>query len=511
MHTEYILGIDVGTTVTKSALFDLAGNEVARGAAETPVQYLHDSWAELDMLAVWQGVVESIQQLLTTAQTVPNDAIRAIGITGQGDGTWLVDQQHRPVRPAILWLDGRTADFVRDCQRSGVSDQFYQITGTVLNTSNQAGHLHWLQTHEPDRLAQAHAALRAKDWIFLNLTGIISTDESDASYTFFSLKDRAYADQVWELLGIGAWRTLTPPARPSYENVGELLPTVAEALGLRAGTPVVAGPFDAVAAAVGVGALAPGAASTILGTAGIHQIALGQPNSDPVNVGYTMCHAPANRWMRLLPTMSCTQNLQWIVDQLFQAEVEAARANGQSAWSALEALAAASPVASNGVMYHPYIDPAGERAPFVRPEVRAQFTGIDIHNSRGDLLRAVYEGVMLAALDCYRYLPTKLDSLQLAGGGARSPFWAQLFADGLGCPVSIVEGDELSAKGAAMNAGVAVGIYASFADAAAQTIRPGTTYIPNAEITGRYQELAERYRQTYTAMFPVWKANATQP
>lgn len=503
----HILGIDAGSSIIKATLFDLNGHEVARAGVECPAQHPHPGWAELEMEAVWQGVVESVRRLLQEGAIAATD-IRAVGITGQGDGTWLVDADHRPVRPAILWSDSRTADFVRAAQTNGLSEAVFQITGTVLNTSNMAAQIRWLATHEPETLARAQYALRAKDWIFLQMTGVVSTDESDASYTFFALKERAYSHEIWDLLEVGAWRHLAPPVRPAYENRAELLPTVADQLGLRAGTPVVAGPLDAVAVAVGVGAIEIGDACTSLGTAGIHQIVLGQPDAAPANVGYTICHAPANRWLRLLPTMSCTSNLQWAVDHFFQAEVTAARDQGKSSWAALEALAAQVPVGSNGVMFHPYIDPAGERAPFVRPEVRAQFTGLTSHHSRADLLRAVYEGVLLSALDCYAHLPAQVKELKLGGGGARSNLWAQLFADALGAPVVVVEGEEFGAKGAAINAGVAIGIYASYQDAAAQTIRPARRYEPNPAQRPIYQELLHLYRATYQAMFPIWEQRA---
>lgn len=502
--STYLIGIDAGTSVIKSTLFDLAGHELARAAVDAPVDYPHPGWAELDMQVVWQGVVASVQKLLAAAPYVDAQAIAALGVTGQGDGTWLVDANHAPVRPAILWLDGRTADLIRTWQQDGTGEEFFRITGTVLNTSNQAAHLHWLQIHEPATLRRARYALRAKDWIFLRLTGVISTDESDASYTYFDHRQRRYSESVWPLLGIAAWRHLCPPAQPAYQNVAALLPDVAALLGLAPGTPIVAGPLDAVAVAVGVGALEPGDACTSLGTAGIHQFVLDQPNSAPANVGYTMCHAPAGRWVRLLPTMTCTLNLQWFVDEFFQAEVAAARQRGVEIWPELEALAAKVPIGSNGVMYHPYLDLAGERAPFVRPEARAQFSGLAIGHRRAELLRAVYEGVMLSGLDCYTTLPMQVRTLRLGGGGARSALWAQMFADALGAPVQLVEGQEFGAKGAALNAGVAVGCYASFADAASQTIRLARTYQPDQAKQALYHELLQLYRATYQAMFPVW-------
>lgn len=504
----YILGIDAGTSVIKSTLFDLSGHEVARAAVDSPTQHPQPGWAELDMLQVWQAVVDSVHQLRAQSAVWNADTIRAVGITGQGDGTWLVGRDLQPIRPAILWSDGRTADYVRAAHQSGLAETIFAITGTVLNTSNMAAQLHWLAAHEPATLAQARAALRAKDWIFLQMTGEIRTDESDAAHTFFRLSNRAYSDEIWAHFDIAEWLHLRPPVCPSYENRAPLLPAVAETLGLAAGTPIVAGPLDAIAVAVGVGAIASGDACTSLGTAGIHQIVLDQPDSTPANVGYTMCHAPANHWLRLLPTMACTPNLQWAVDEFFQPEIQTAQRSGESYWPHIESLAAAVPIGSNGVMFHPYIDPAGERAPFVRSEARAQLTGLEARHGRADILRAVYEGVMLSGLDCYSKLPTPVTELKLGGGGARSALWAQMFADGLGAPVVVVEGEEFGAKGAAINAGVATGIYDSFAQAAAQTIRPARRYEPQPGNSAIYQELLVIYQATYRAMFPVWEARS---
>ena len=156
----------------------------------------------------------------------------AIGVTGQGDGTWLVDANQQPVRPAILWSDGRTAALVEQCQRSGLSAELFQITGTALNTCNQALQLRWLQENEPETLAQTAAVLRAKDWIFLKLTGVVSTDETDASHTYFSAQRRAYDERVFQLLGIERWRRAIPPAPSCVNNRAELRPEVAAQLGL---------------------------------------------------------------------------------------------------------------------------------------------------------------------------------------------------------------------------------------------------------------------------------------
>ena len=156
-------------------------------------------------------------------------------------------------------------------------------------------------------------------------------------------------------------------------------------------------------------------------------------------------------------------------------------------------------------MYHPYIDPAGERSPFVSPSARAQFTGLSIQHRRQVLLRAVYEGVVFSPLDCYDTMGVPVSELRLAGGGARSGLWAQMFADALGCPVVVSDGQEYGAKGAVINAGVAMGVYASYADGVARTVRAARHFAPDPARREDYAVLLQVYRSVRDAMLPVWE------
>lgn len=501
---SFLLGIDAGTTVIKSTLFALDGSEAAGASHPSSLLAPRPGWAEADMEAVWRAVVQTVQGALAEVGIGAADVL-AVGVTGQGDGTWLVDAGGQPVRPAILWSDGRTGAFVQEAHRAGLSAEVFRITGTALNTCNQALHLRWLQEHEPQTVANTAAVLRAKDWIFLRLTGVVSTDETDASHTYFSAHERCYAESIFPLLGIEPWRDKLPPARPPVQNAAGLLPAVAAQLGLRPGTPITAGPFDVAASALGAGAIAVGDACSVLGTAGVHQIVVDRPVLEPANLGYNMCYAPPDRLMRLLPSMASTPNLQWFAREFCAGERAAAAEQGANLWDELERLAAGVPRGSDGVMYHPYIDPAGERAPFVCPAARAQFSGLSIQHDRSVLLRAVYEGVALSVLDCYRALGVPVAELRLAGGGAASPLWAQILADALGCPVTVAEGREYGAKGAVMTAGIAIGAYASYADAVARTVRTARRYQPDAAGTAGYAVLLQIYRSTYQAMLPVWE------
>ncbi len=504
MSRFYLLGIDAGTTVIKSTLFDLQGREIAVAAHDSSFVSPQPGWAESDMRMVWQAVQATLRQVLARA-AIPAEQVLAVGVTGQGDGTWLVDRSGTPVRPAILWSDGRTAASVKQLWQAGVGSAIFAITGTALNTCNQAIHLRWLQEHEPATLASTAAVLRAKDWLFLCLTGVVSTDATDASHTYFSVRTQAYDERILRLLGVERWAPAIPAAPRPAANQAPLLDPVAVALGLRPGTPVVAGPFDVAASALGAGAALPGDACSVLGTAGVHQVMVDRPVLEPADIGYNMCHAPDGVQIRLLPTMTSTQNLQWFARQFYAQEWAEAQQSGANLWDALERRAADEPLGARGVLYHPYLDPAGERAPFINSAARAQFSGLSAGHTRETLLRAVYEGVALSVLDCYATMGVPVTSLRLAGGGARSPLWAQMLADGLAAPVVVAEGTEYGARGAVMNAAVAIGIFGSYADAVAHMVRPARTFEPVPGNRERYAALLRIYRAEREAMMNVWE------
>ncbi len=508
MGGVYLLGIDAGTTAIKSTLFDLAGHELA--GAEHPSSLLapENSWAESDLGEVWQAVQQTIRRTLAQAAVDPAEVV-AVGVTGQGDGSWLIDRQGQPVRPALLWCDGRTAPLVEQFWQEGVGQELFQITGTALNTCNQAVQLRWLLEHEPETLQRTAAVLRAKDWIFFCLTALVRSDSTDASHTYFSVYTQALEERIFALLGIEPWRAAIPATPPPAANQAPLLAEVARQLGLLPGTPVVAGPFDVAASALGVGAAFPGDACSVLGTAGVHQLMVDRPLLTPADIGYNMCHAPEGVWVRLLPTMTCTQNLQWFAREFYAPEWAAARQRGGNLWEQLEQIARQEPLGAEGVCYHPYLDPAGERAPFLCSAARAQFSGISACHTRATLLRAVYEGVALSVLDCYETMGVPVTSLRLAGGGARSLLWAQMLADALGAPVVVAEGSEYGARGAVINAAVATGLYASYAEAVAQMVRPARTVAPTPGLRAHYLALLQGYRAEREAMLAVWTKRKT--
>lgn len=506
--TQYLIGVDIGTSVIKSLLVDLDGNEKCVASLPNMIQSPRPGWGEQDMLRVWEDTKSTVARVVRESGILPEQVL-AIGITGQGEGTWLIGHDGNPVRPAILWLDGRTSEIVSRWHEGGRSPEFFKYTGTVITQSNQLAQLHWLSRAEPEVRQKTRAVVYAKDWIFFKLTGEIFTDESDPSHTCFDIARRVYSEPLFELLEVPEWRSTMPEVRPSYANVSSLLPSVAVEIGLRPGTPVVGGPFDVCASAIGVGCVENGASSLILGTAGINQMVMSEPLTKPADVGHTVCLGPKGLWMRVFPTMTGTVSLEWFVREFCAADIAEAERRGVEHWTVLEERMAMVPRGAGGILYHPYIDQAGERVPFVKPTARAQFLGLNSQHTRHYLLRAIYEGVAFSCRDCFSYMPLEVTEVRLAGGGAKSPFWAQILADVIGKRMVVMHGAEFGAKGAAINAAVAVESFASFGEGVDRFARVIGSFEPDMSGHAVYEEVFKVFRNGYRAVWNLWDELAT--
>lgn len=503
-RAPYLIGIDAGTSVIKAVLFTREGQEVQAVAEKIPVISTAQHTAEQDMDLVWQAVKYAVKNLLIYAGIEP-DWIVAIGVTGQGDGCWLIDEEGRPVRPAILWSDGRAAEIINKWQEQGITKEAWKINGAVLFPGTQAPILQWLQVHEPETLSKARWSLYCKDWIAFNLTGKVATDETDASRQFFDISRRCYSEHLVDIFGLKDYRHLLPEILPSNSIRGYLQPEPAREMGLTAGVPVVAGPFDVVACALGLGCVEERSAFTILGTCIFNGVTLGAPFIGQ-EAGMNICHGLPERWLLGMPLMSGTPNLDWFIENLGYKFLRQAETSKVNIYSRLDELIARVPIGSGGIIYHPYISPAGERAPFVKTSARAQFIGLSLLNNTEHLLRAVYEGLAYAIRDCFNEVLDKIGEIRLCGGGARSQVWPQIIADVTGKPVSIAKGTEFGAKGAALNAGVAVGMYGSLLEATRKAVSFDRQYLPDGQSQEKYDALYNVYRLIRKTMFPVWDA-----
>ncbi|MFD7387025.1 FGGY family carbohydrate kinase [Streptomyces sp. NPDC059852] len=459
------VGIDVGTSMVKAAAFDGDGRE--GGVAARPVELtLREGVVEQDMDEVYGAVVAVLEEL--TAR-VP-EPVELAGLTGQGDGVWLVDGRGRPVRPAASWMDGRAHELLDRWLADGTAEAVFRRTGGAMFPGSPGPLLAWLDAHEPEALDAASVALYCKDMVFRRLTGAdATTDVSDASMPFLDPVTRAYDDKVVELLGLTHRRGLLAPVSDPVATAP------ARGEGLPAGTRVVNGPYDLPACALGAGATAPGDGLLIVGTCLAALVATDELDLGGEPAGLYIGTDRPGHWLRAMPAMVGTAALDWVLTTTGVRHEE------------VDGLLAATPPGAHGVRVLPYFAPSGERAPFVEPRLRAELTGVSLESTPADLIRATCEGIGFAARHCLAAAGLT-GTLAVCGGGTRSPAWMRLLADVLGRPLRVVEG-EVGARGAVLAAAGRCGVPL---DTAAWT-RPTSVIEPDADRAAYYARAYEEH------------------
>ena len=474
-----LIGLDAGTSVVKAVAFAADGETLAVAAHPTRTRVPAPGRAEQDLEEVITAAGEVIREVAAAAREAPE----LLGVTGQGDGLWLLDAAGRAARPAILWSDARAAAIVADWMASGLVEAAFRRSGSVIFPGAAAPLLVALALEEPDALARAATAGYCKDAISQRLTGVRATDVSDASLPFLDPRTRRYDPHLLDLYGVAAWRHLLAPVDPVPGPLRPLGAAGAALTGLPAGVPVHVGPFDLVATLIGAGVRRPGDALIILGTTLGCGVLVDRLATDGVPAGMTLCLPERQRWVRVMPAMVGTPSLEWVLD-LVGAE------HGE-----LDALLAAAAPGAGGVVVLPLLSPAGERAPFIDPAARAQVVGLSLESDRAALVRAVCEGIAYAARHCLEAAglgPDREDAaVVVCGGGARSPAWRQILADVLQRPLRIARQPEVGARGAAMAALTAAG---RPPDVAAWT-RPDGETPPRRELAALYDAGFRFYRE----------------
>jgi erythritol kinase (D-erythritol 1-phosphate-forming) len=478
-----IAGLDIGTSVTKAAAFDDNGEAVAVEAVTTRLRTPAPSQFEHDVEEVLEAAFGVIRRLCERLDAPP----AAIGITGQGDGLWLVDERGKGVRPAISWMDARAAPIVAEWLRESTLTALFRHTGNAPFPGAGAALLAALDRSEPEALDRAATAARCKDVIFQRLTGVRATDVSEGSNLFMDVRTRRRDEYALALCGLAHRAPLLAPAVRSGFPTGELEPAPARALGLAPGLPVTAGPYDLPACAAGAGVTSPGDGLLILGTTLACQVVVDRVDTTGEPAGLTLCTAEPDRWLRAMPAMVGTAALDWVLG-LVGADHEA-----------LDDILDASPPGARRARALPFLSPAGERAPFVAPQARACLAGLTLTTTGPDVVRAVCEGIAYAARHCLDEAGLT-GSLTVCGGGAASAGWLQVLSDVMQRPLRIARGPEVGARGAAMAAAATTGagIDAAAWTASRRKIEPradfGDLY---AAGYARYRNEVERARATW--------------
>jgi xylulokinase len=482
-----MLCIDIGTTVVKTVAFADDGSELGLWRQPAEPGHAEPLHSEQDMTALWRALTRTLRE----AAAGLSEPVKALAVTGQGDGLWLVDGEGLPVGNAILWNDGRAGDIVARWTAAGLIERGFELFGGRSFAGAPHAILAWLAEHDPARLAHASAALSCTGYIFRRMTGHAAMDRSDASLPFLRL-DGSVAEEVFELFGIPEAQRLLPEILADAGRAAPLLPEPAAAFGLPAGIPVVLAPYDIACMAIGMGAVAHGQASAILGTTICAQVMLDAPDLSRREVGINI--AVFGKTLRAFPTLGGCETVDWMAALL-----------GLDA-PGFDALAASAPPGANGLVLLPYMSPAGERAPFFDQAASGTLLGLRYPNTRADLARATLESLAFVVRDCLEAAGTEPSELRLCGGGARSDILCRIIADVTGIPVLRSADNEVGARGALVAAqAVLQGV--TLMQAANGLVQLGARILPDPANHPRYCKAFTRFRalreQQRAASHPV--------
>jgi xylulokinase len=500
---QYLLGIDIGTSGTKTALFDYKGHTITSSTTEYPMIQPKNGWAEQDPLDWWKAVVTGIQKVLGYA-SVQADDIAGIGLSGQMHGLVMLDNAGKVLRPSIIWCDQRTA---RQCEEIEVAlgrKRLIEITANPALTGFTAGKILWVRENEPDIYAKCAHILLPKDYIRYMLTGEYATEVSDASgMQLLDVPGRCWSDEVLSKLSID--KRLLGKVYESPEITGAVSSQAAEMTGLRKGTPVAGGAGDNAAAAAGTGVVRNGKAFTTIGTSGVVFAHTDRVTIDMKGRVHTFCCAVPGAWHVMGVTQAAGLSLKWFRDTFYSAEKQAAEIAKQDIYAQMDAQAALSPIGANRLFYLPYL--MGERTPHLDADARGVFFGLSGMHQKRDLLRAVMEGVSYSLKDClavFDEMGLTVSQMAACGGGSRSPLWKHMLADLYGCDIVTIA-TEGPALGVALMAGVGACVYKNLPEACDIAIRTGETITPDPEDAKRYSENYLFFRKLYPALKDAYK------
>jgi sugar (pentulose or hexulose) kinase len=487
--SRFLLGIDAGSSVTKAAVFDRYGNQLARGFQRTELKRPQPGWSEVDPGAAWEAAKVAIRMALT-AGSLTGDDIAAVGISAAMVGAWLVDEHGNALRPGINWEDCRTQDMLD--RRVSSDPTFYhrifQSDGCVMQQGCTLPLIAWLREHEGGAVERAAHIFSYKDFLRMKLTGRAAADRTEAAVAPGDARMRDRSPGMLELFGLTDLAAKLPDVRESESLAGTVSGEAALATGLREGTPVAIGAGDVPSTVTGASALEDGMTMAILGTTCMVGVVSDVPVFSPPDLGLLFT-LPGETWYRAMVNVAGTLNLDWAI-----ATIMREHAQDPDRFAIIEEMIADIPIGSEGVVFLPYLSESGIIAPVVATRARAGFHGLVPRHERGHLMRAVYEGVVLAIRDLLEVLPSSGGDILLTGGGAASRPWTQMIADALGRTVLVPEGTEFGARGAALLAGTAIGWFPSVRDASISTRRIDRRHEPERSAKPAWDRAFTAYR-----------------
>lgn len=497
------LGIDLGTSGTKSLVCRADGTILATATAEHPIAHPQPGWSEQNPLDWWDSVQLSVRDAIAKSG-IRAEELKGIGLSGQMHGSVFLDKHHAVLRPALLWNDQRTQTECEEIeQQVGGRAALIQMVSNPAFTGFTAPKVLWVRKHEPAIYERIRHILLPKDYLRLRLTGELATDVSDASGTLFlDVTNRCWHNGLLSKLHIDP--SLLPRCVESDQVTGALREEAANELGLLPGIPVVGGAGDQAASAVGNGIVQPGILSATIGTSGVVFAHAEKPETHPEGKVHTMCHAVRGAWHQMGVVLSAGGSLQWYRNQFCQDLVQQARQLQCDPYELIMHSIEKVPAGSEGLYFTPYL--TGERHPHSDSRIRGSWVGLTVRHQREHMSRSVVEGITFAMRDCLevmRGLGVQAKQIRLSGGGARSAVWRQMQADIYGQKVAQINALEGPAFGVALLAMVGTGAYRTVSEACQATIRVTEELQPVPQQMKKYEDFYQQYCQLYPLLAPI--------
>ncbi|WP_432798066.1 xylulokinase [Poriferisphaera sp. WC338] len=503
---SHLLGIDIGTSGTKVLVCNQAGRVIATATSPHDLIMPKPGWSEQDPQQWWRATCKAVKAALHKGNIKKNQIV-AIGLSGQMHGSVFLANTTKPLRPAILWNDQRTAEQCAQIeQAAGGKRKLIKAVGNPALTGFTAPKILWVKQHQSQIYRKTKQILLPKDYIRYCMTGTFATEVSDASGTLlFNVAKRKWNTTLMRKLDIDS--ALMPTCYESHEVTSHLSAEGAKAMGLLEGIPVVGGAADNAAAAIGNGVVNSGILCASLGTSGVMFAHSDQPALDPGGRVHTMCSAVDGKWCVFGCMLSAGGSFQWFRNELAEPELAEAKKKKIDPYTLLIQKAQAAPLGSEGLFFLPYL--TGERCPHPDPDARGAYIGLTRRHTRNHIIRALLEGVtfgMNDALEIMRHMNIPVKTIRLTGGGAKDPFWRQLQADIYNAPVATVNSDEGPAFGVALLAGVGIGVWKNIQQACKAIITETEKRKPLRKHANQYIPYHKQYQQLYAALAPEFKS-----
>ncbi len=491
---QYLLGIDIGTSACKIAIFNRQGEVLASGNRDYPVYYPKPGYVEQNPEEWWEAICLTIKETVQKAG-IDKEDIAGIGVDGQSWSAIAVDEAGKVLANTPIWMDTRSDAICRRLNKEIGEDEIFNLAGNSLQSSYTTAKILWYKENMPEVYAKIYKILQSNSFIVYRLTGVLSQDKSQGyGLHCFDMRNGTWNKEMCERFGIPL--DFLPEIYDCHQVVGAVTEEAAGLCGLAPGTPVVAGGLDAACGTLGAGVIHPYETQEQGGQAGGMSICLKEYSADPSLI--LSFHVVPDLWLLQGGTTGGGGVMRWFEKEFADFEREVGKRTGKSSLVLLDDLAGKVEPGSDGMIFLPYM--AGERSPIWDVHAKGVYYGLDYSKTKGHFVRAAMEGVALSLkhnLEVAAAAGAQVEELRAMGGAANSLLWTQIKSDVTGKPIAVPSSDTATTLGAVILAGVGVGMYRDFKEAVEMTVKVRRYHKPNMDNHAIYEENYKTYLALY--------------